>query len=227
MEILSIIVALLSTISGILGIIVLEKFFGNRLRELFEDTHYLIIFLLVAGYILYALGETTFYLTQIFSAKTTQIGIQDLYWSIGGILLTISFFSIAHKLSKNQDKTKLYSLYFISVITTLIFVYYISLPATSFFDYFYPFLSAISFIYAASIFLFLHTNEELQTPLEIWVIASFFFLIGDLFFGINPLGQTEELALIIADIAYIAGYTASCFAFIDLYKHLHSLQSKE
>ena len=144
MEILSIIVALLSTISGILGIIVLEKFFGNRLRELFEDTHYLIIFLLVAGYILYALGETTFYLTQIFSAKTTQIGIQDLYWSIGGILLTISFFSIAHKLSKNQDKTKLYSLYFISVITTLIFVYYISLPATSFFDYFYPFLISIS-----------------------------------------------------------------------------------
>ncbi len=227
MEMLSFLVAIIATISALAGILVLEKFFGNRIRELFEDTHYLIIFLLVSGYILYALGETTYYLTKTFTIKNPEIGIQDLYWLFGGIILTISFFSIAHKLSKNQDKMKLYFLYFLSIISILLFIYYMSIPTTSFFDYFYPLLSTLSFIFAGSIFLYLHTNEELQTPLQIWAIASFFFLIGDVFFGINPFGQTEELAIMIADMAYIAGYSTSCFAFIELYKHLHSLQSKE
>lgn len=226
MEMLSFLVAIIATISAIAGIFVLQKFFGNRLRELFEDTHYLIIFLLVSGYILYALGETTFYLTQTFTAKTNEIGIQDLYWSFGGIISVIAFFSIAHKLSKNQNRTQLYVLYALGTASILTFIYYMSQPANSYFDYIYPLLSTLSFIFASSIFLFTHSNEELQTPLEIWAIASFFLLIGDLFFGINPLALTPELATMVSDLAYIGGYAASFFAFVELYKHLHTLNQK-
>ncbi|MBS3140397.1 hypothetical protein J4479_05330 [Candidatus Woesearchaeota archaeon] len=107
-------VNLSATIAAGTGMVVLQSFFKNKLKDLFNDVNYFIFFFMVSGYILYALGEVSYYLTRQVFKNTSAIGVHDVYWTIGGILILLSFAALAFTLfkehggtGKGSDRTKI------------------------------------------------------------------------------------------------------------------------
>src|SRR3989344_1183818 len=95
-------VAILAALAAVMGIVVLEGFFRNKLKDLFNDVNYFIFFFIVAGYLLYALGEVSFFLTRKVFKNVDQIGIQDVYWTGGAFLIFVSFVALSLLLHKEK-----------------------------------------------------------------------------------------------------------------------------
>ena len=102
--VLSALVALAATFSAIAGLVVLEGFFRNKLKEIFDDTNYLIFFFLASGYLMYGLGETLYFLTNITLSNPGYFGVHDIYWLGGGILILFSFIFLSATLLKEPNK---------------------------------------------------------------------------------------------------------------------------
>src|SRR3989344_4981922 len=94
-----------AVLAAIAGIVTLEAFFRNRLKRLFEDKNYLVFFFLVTGYFLYAIGEIAYYLTKNLFADDSSMGIADVYWTGGAVLILVSFASLALTLFKRDSGT--------------------------------------------------------------------------------------------------------------------------
>lgn len=231
-EIIAQAILLFAGIAAIVGIIVLQQLFHNKLKELFDDIKYFVFFFLVIGYWLYALGEISFYLTKFVEGDESLIGIADLYWTFASLLIFISFIGLSYvvmRQSKDQTKKTIHLIVGLALAAIVAFTTFSflenPLQEVSYFNYFYPIISSL--IVAASLCVFFFNKEvgTLRSPIMIFFAASSAILIGDILFA---LGTAQNIYLtgsigVIADLAYSFGYGLSAIAFISMGHHLRTL----
>jgi len=209
----------LAVLAAIAGIVVLESFFRSKLKELFSDISYFIFFFLVCGYILYSIGEVSFYLETVVLKDTSNLGIADVYWTGGASFIMISFLALAVMLFKQHyDSAKLTKMLVIggglmAVVVFLLFGVTLGEEA-HFFSYFYPLASSLIVAFAISVVLFSSQLGQLSIPLKFFLLASSGILLGDILFTyINTQGIYGTIGML-ADIFYLFGYGTSFVAFV-------------
>lgn len=218
---LALLIVLLATSAAVAGIVVLEIFFRNKLKELFSDVNYFIFFFLVSGYLLYSVGEVSFYLTSVIFGDESPMGIADVYWSAGALLVLVSFIALAVVLFRQYyDRTKLRIMVVIGGVLlalTLILVFGVTLhDGAYFFGYFYPIVSSLIVAFALCVILFSSQLGNFSTALSFFFLASCGILLGDIFFTFITAKGTYGFAGLITDIFYLLGYGLSFIAFIIL-----------
>lgn len=227
-NILTIFIALAAALAALAGLVVLEGFFRNRLKELFSDTNYFIFFFLVTGYLLYSIGEVSFYLAKVVLGDTSSLGIADVYWTGGAIFILTSFAALTVKLFRRYyDSTKI----MIMLITggaLLIFVIYLLFGVTlgkeaHFFSYFYPIASSLIVTFALSVVLFSPQLENFGRALLFFFLASGGILLGDILFTSVAAKGIYGLTGLMADIFYLLGYSLSFIAFVALRMRMRML----
>ncbi len=221
-EIMLTLIASAAGLAAITGLIVLESFFRNKLKELFEDTQYLISFFLVSGYLLYALGEVSFYLMRVVFQETSTGGIQDVYWSGGAFLILVSFIALTLTLYRESRQPR--SLTIMAGLGVLLLVVVLTLTLNlkgTFLTHFYPIISALIVTFASSVLLFRERLGSWGRIFQLFFLASCAILLGDIFFGPALTATTYGTAGIAADIFYLAGYVLSAVAFITFRLQFH------
>jgi len=199
------------------GIVNLGSFFHNKLKDLFNDVNYFIFFFLVTGYSLYALGEVSYYLTQVIFKNASQIGIQDLYWTAGGLLILISFITMTNILMKEHGNSSMLmkQLLYGGLLTILVSAIVFGISGSNYsFGYVYPIISALIVSSALSVIFFSSYLGDFGQVLFLLFLASIGILAGDLLFH-----YTEALGIygflgFLSDIFYLLGYGLSFVAFI-------------
>ncbi len=214
------IIALAAGVAALAGIILLESFFRNRLKELFEDTQYFISFFLVTGYILYALGEVALSLMRVVFKDQSSIGIQDVYWSGGALLILVSFIALTIALFRQSGEIGTLGI-MAGVGVVLVALVLILVPSGTFFARFYPIMSALIVTFASSVILFRSRLGNWSRPLQLFFLASCAILLGDLFFGSALAAASYGTIGMITDISYLAGYSLSAAAFIAFRSQFH------
>lgn len=221
--VLSALVALAATFSAITGLIVLESFFRNKLKELFDDTNYLIFFFLVSGYFMYGLGEVLYFLTNITLSEPGYFGVHDIYWLGGGTLILLSFVSLSINFAKkNQQMGKLIVILLIGLVLAGV-ISFVTIKGPFSFNNLYPIISSLIVAFAMGAFFFDEHLGSLAFPLKIFFFASLFILSADILFSSGITISTSEISLIISDILYFVGYSLGGAAFLTLRKRWHTL----
>ncbi|MBI2145941.1 hypothetical protein HYU22_01210 [Candidatus Woesearchaeota archaeon] len=219
-------IALAAALAALAGFVALEGFFRNKLKELFEDKDYFIFFFLVWGYLLYALGEVSYYLTKFVFDDQSLLGIQDVYWSGGAFLTVVSFLALALMLYRQHPHSgKLLPQLLVGgvlIVLVALYLFVLIQPATTF-SYVYPLLSSLIVAFAVSVLLFSQELADFGASLKLFFVSSCFILLGDLFFAYTA-GQVDYGAVaMIGDLGYLIGYTFSAIAFVVLRLRMHSL----
>lgn len=213
-------IAIAAGIAAFAGIFLLESFFRNKLKELFEDTNYLISFFLVAGYFLYALGEVSFYLMRVVFQMESPTGIQDVYWSGGAILILISFLALTMALFRQKREISTLGI-MAGLGAVLLILVLLLVPSGTFFTRFYPIISALIVTFASSAILFRSRLGNWAQPIQLFFLASCAILLGDVFFGSATAAGGYGLMGMAADVFYLLGYSASAVAFITFRRQFH------
>lgn len=219
---LAVLVASFAALAAIMGIVVLEGFFRNKLKDLFTDTNYFIYFFLVSGYFLYALGEVSYYLFTTLFAVSSSVGISDLYWSAGSILILLSFVSLTFTLagsSAYKSKLGLLAIFGVGlVVSVLLILTRVTFADVSsyFFGYFYPIMGSLIVAFSLSVVIYSEEAGHFNKPLFFFFLASSFILVGDIFFTYLVSHNIPEVGLleIIIDTSYLLGYGLSAIAFL-------------
>ncbi|HLC52280.1 MAG TPA: hypothetical protein VJI98_03505 [Candidatus Nanoarchaeia archaeon] len=214
-------VAILAALAAVMGIVVLEGFFRNKLKDLFNDVNYFIFFFIVAGYFLYALGEVSFFLTRKVFKNAGQIGIQDVYWTGGAFLIFVSF--IALSLLLHREKGRAGKFFLQALVGTAIVILVSSLIlgfSQKSQDYsfvtFYPIISALIVAASFSIILYFKELGPMAQPLAIFWMASCLILIGDILFSFGTAKSILTITDLLSDAFYLLGYGVSGIGFLAL-----------
>ena len=225
-NIILIAVAILAGISGIAGIYVLESFFRNKLKDLFDDKNYFMFFFLVLGYTLYAIGELVFYLVNYFFEEGTGvIGIQDIYWSFGGIFIVISFFALLMYKSKQEGTGFNILISFLTAVGLMAISGFIVFRMDNYlFSYFYPLISSLIVALSFGLILFGKSLGDIGSSLRLFFFASLAILIADLMFS-QVTALSNGTFDLLSNIFYLIGYGLSLAAFITFKVKLHSLSN--
>ncbi|PIZ51298.1 hypothetical protein COY27_04195 [Candidatus Woesearchaeota archaeon CG_4_10_14_0_2_um_filter_33_13] len=222
-SVLSALVALAAAFSAMTGLFVLEGFFRNKLKDLFDDTSYLIFFFLVSGYFFYGLGEVLYYLISSVLSEAGYFGVQDLYWLGGGIMILLSFIFLSATFAKrNMRWGKFMILLLVGVVLAAV-VSLATMGDTFSFSNMYPLISSLIVTFALGSFLFDQQLGDLSLPLKIFFFASLFILLADIFYSSGATLLANDLGTLISDLLYLAGYVLSGTAFLTLRKRWHSL----
>jgi len=222
-EVISLLTAVSGSLAAVIGIVVLEVFFRNKLKALFEDVNYFIFFFMVSGYILYALGEVSYYLSKKVLNDVSLVGIQDVYWTGGGVLILVSFIALAVTLFKQHGGTAKFGTMagigavLVVLVLGMLFGTGKSQPGYLF-GYLYPLISSLIVTFASSVILFYNQLGSIARPLVLFLLSSGLILIGDIFFHYTY--QSGGLTFG-ADIFYCLGYFLSAAAFLYFRISLH------
>lgn len=226
-SILALLIVLSAALAAVAGIVVLESFFRNKLKELFSDINYFIFFFLVSGYLLYSIGEISFYLTSVVFGDLSPVGIADIYWSGGAILILVSFAALAVMLFRQYyDSTKFKTMIIIggALLAFILFlVFGVTLREEAyFFGYFYPIISSLIVTFALSAVLFSSQLENFGKALLYLFLASCGILLGDVLFTFIAAKGVYGFVGVIGDISYLFGYVLSFIAFVTLRQRMHA-----
>ncbi len=228
-EILSPLTVIFAGIAAITGFIVLNLLFHNKLKDIFDDKKYFITFALVSGYILYAVGEVSFYLMEVLAQDDSTIGIADLYWGGGAVLILIAFFSVFIQLFravKNPNNFMIIGgIGIVAIGAVLYFLLNLIQPnnvTISFFNYLYPVMGVFVITFGSSVVLFSTELGTFASPLMIFFFSSLTILIADILFIYAIAEGTYLTSSIgaITDIVYSIGYALSAYGFFEMYKHI-------
>ena len=221
----ALIITLSAIFAALAGLVVLEAFFRNKLKLLFDDVNYFIYFSMVSGYFLYALGEISFYLSRQVFKDASPIGIHDIYWTSGAVLILVSFIGLAFTLFKEHGGTAKFGAMLIIGAALLAIVLTIVLGTkgkqASFFSIFYPIISSLIITVALSTVLFSRQLGQIAKPLLIFFLASCGILLGDILFYFSVSISGYSSLSLLTNLSYFWGYTLSLAAFVSLKLHLN------
>lgn len=211
--------------TAVLGIIVLGKLFQNKLKELFEDKHFFVFFFLVAGYVLYAMGELTWYLVFTVFGEVPPVSMPDFYWASGGIVLLIAFVTLALRLSKEHGnaKTIMQSLLIGVVLIGGIMFYMLSIDLVKlaasrghvFIGFFYPVVSSLLVVFSAVVLFYSHNLERFFGKMVLFLfLSNIGILAGDILYLSTTVGEGGKFLSVLYNLVYTAAYAISSWAFI-------------
>ena len=198
----------------IFGVLAVNTLFKNKLKELFSDHKFFIFFFLLMGYVLFAMGELTWYLTlQVFD-ETPKAGMPDFYWITGALFMLLSFAALSGLLHKEYGETRKFVPLLVAGSLLIIGVLlYASVADSSFLGYLYPLLTSLILIFSANLLLYYRRLDSFEIHLLYLFFANIGFLGGDLLF--SYWGASGALGAL-SNIFYIFAYGLSAFAFLTL-----------
>ncbi|PIN73388.1 hypothetical protein COV20_04120 [Candidatus Woesearchaeota archaeon CG10_big_fil_rev_8_21_14_0_10_45_16] len=209
---------ILAGLAAVAGVVTLAHLFNNKLKTLFDDANYFILFFLVSGYFLYALGEVSYFLDINVLNSTGLVGIGDVYWTAGAFFIILSFLALVIVLFRRTSNfQKILAIFGIAAVLLGISAYIlfsVVSPLESFFLYLYPIVSSLIVALASCSFIFSKELGPISKPLSIFFFASLGILLGDVIYDIG--------FLVVADILYTVAYGMSAAGFLTLGKHLRS-----
>ncbi len=227
---LYLITLIFALLTAILGIIVINSLFKDKLEELFSDLKFFIFFFLITGYVLFALGELSWYLLfKVFEMPPT-VSIPDLYWVSGSAVMFLSFIALSYTLYKNNGElSKLNILLILGAILAVVVTYFVStidLEATKsqgnvFLGYFYPIMSTLILITSANLLFHFRNVDPYEQKLILLFYANIGFLLGDLLYIYTSSQGIYGTLGMISDLAYIGAYCLSAVTFFRLMMKLH------
>ena len=221
-------IAVSATLAALAGVVMLERIFHDKLKELFNDKTYFLFFFMVTGYLLYSLGEVALYMTEVVMKKQSFPGIPDVYWVGGGIFILVSFIALAFQLMKEHythgkfSSMILFAVLLVAVVITLLFTITLG-PKAHFLNYFYPIVSSLIVAFGLSVVFFSSKLDHFGSALSLFFLASCCILLADIFYTSVVASGGYGLSGIIADVAYLAGYFLSFLAFVSMRLKVHSL----
>jgi len=222
-DIISLLVALSATVAAGLGIFVLGHFFRDQLKNLFDDANYFVFFFLISGYVLYAIGELTYYLMNVNFPGKDIIGVQDVYWFGGGILILVSFMGLNLYLSRENNHHYFLTSLLIALSLAVISYLLVARANSFLFDVTYPVISSLIIGFSSIVFFAAGSLGLMARPLQILFFASLAILLGDIFFSFELKGGNVKL---ISDAFYLVGYSVSGVAFIFFRKNMLSYANR-
>ena len=206
-------------LSAILGILAVNTLFKDKLRELFSDGKFFIFFFLIVGYVLFALGELSWYLIYRVFEKVPETGMPDFYWVTGAFFMLLSFVALSYMLYKNYGQTqRLVPILAGGSIFVVLVIAYVSIVGnetveSTFLTYFYPLMTSLILISSTHLFLFFKHLDSIEANLIYLFFANIAFLGGDLLYAYWGLsGFLGSLA----NLFYVLAYALSAFAFFAL-----------
>ena len=222
-EFIALIIVILASLAAVMGIYVLNVLFKDRLKELFDDKNYFIIFFLITGYILYALGEVAFYVTEKYSQQIQPMGIADVYWAFGAILILISFSALAYiSIKSNENKFRfIHLIMFVGLLLVLVsyFLFSFTLKGEgNFFNYFYPLIGTLIVGMSLSAVIALEKSHHFSRSILIFSLASAGILLGDIIFTYELVAGTNFSVMLglVEDLFYCLGYGLAAVAFLNM-----------
>ncbi len=207
------------------GIIILHSLFKNKIKELFDDAHYFVFFFLTVGYILYSLGELSWYLMYKSAESGSAQTIADVYWSGGSLAMLVAFIALSRTLYKEYGNMQKAGIMFVAgiVLVALVLYYLLSINASGdAFRYFYPLISSLILIFSSSIVLFYNQIKQFKLSLLFLFFANLAILGGDVLFTYAFTHDLSSMVGIISDVLYIAGYLLSGLFFVSLLIHFRT-----
>ncbi len=223
---LSALISVFAGISTIAGVIVLECFFREKLKDLFDDSNYFIFFFLVFGYVLYSLGEVSYFLGNTMFVGRTAAGIEDLYWTIGMIVIFISFLGlIILQVKKSQQSYKILYLLLTGAVLLLISYLIVDSSEFNFFNHFYLIMSCVLVSVSLVSVFYSKTLGSVARPLKFFLAASVIFLISQIMFELEIINVSTTFEMSF-EVLYLLGYVFSTLAFITFKSKLISLSNR-
>ena len=224
---LALLVVIVAGFAALVGINVLENFFGNKLKDLFSDEKYFFFFFMVFGYILYAIGEVSYYIARTYFSNFASIGISDVYWTIGGLTILASFIALAAISIQSKDLKPMN----VGIITAVSFFIVLAILYTvtlregdvSFFSYFYPLVSALIVGVSLSTVLALERSHHFSTSMMLFCLSSAAILLGDLLFTYVTAQEIVGMLRTVTDVLYVSGYGLSLIAFVMMRMHISEI----
>lgn len=211
------VLAVSAGLSALIGIVVLESFFRNKIQDLFDDSNYFVFFFLVLGYVLYSLGELSYYLGNIVFVNRSAAGIENFYWLVGGVVILVSFCLLSLlQAKKNRQGHKFFILLVIGVVLAVISFLIVQSEGNNLFNFFFPIISSLIVAFSLSSIFFSRSLGIVAKPLQLFFLASSLILVGDILFSLPSL-------IAVSDYFYIFGYGLSSVAFIVFRSRVHSL----
>lgn len=215
-------------LTTVIGVIMLNALFGNKIKELFSDTKYFIFFFLIAGYFLYALGELTWYLIFTVFEETSLGGMPDFYWVTGTLLMLLAFLALSKTLYQEHEKYKLFSLLFGGALLLILVISIITIAgASGFLSYFYPIISSLIVASSATLLLFFEKLDLFESKLVYLFFSNVGFLLAEVIYTYLTPREIYGLLGAFADILYLLSYILSAWAFLTLLMAVHSHASKK
>lgn len=209
--------ALLTVVFGILSV---NTLFGGKLKELFSDRKFFIFFFLLMGYVLFAMGELTWYLTLRVFEKTPTTGMPDFYWITGALFMLISFVALSYSLRREYGERSFIPLLIIGAALVVGVLLYVSLADGTFLGYLYPVLTSLILIFSATLWSYRQQLDAFEIHLLYLFFANVAFLGGDLLFSY---WGASSIPGALSNIFYIFAYGLSAFTFLTLlikfYRH--------
>ena len=217
-EILYLVTIIFASITPVLGILLLNALFGNKLKELFSDNKFFIFFFLIFGYSLYALGEVTWFLTYRVFETIPATGMQDAYWVTGMIIMFISLLAFNRTIHLEHGQEHKFSLRLMvgMVLIVLAGLYLLALGTEGFFGYFYVLGGAVLVVSSYPLVLFFKSLPPVEKNLVYLFYSNVCFLLaGILWVYITP-REIHVFLEILYLILYCGAYVLTVFAFSTL-----------
>ena len=223
--------------TAVCGILVLNSLFKDKLQELFDDKTFFIFFLLVTGYILFALGELTWYLTFKLLSEVPSPSMPDFYWVSGSLILVFAFGTLSTLYHhQNRDINKIgFTLGLGVVLVGLVIFYLTSIDLTQlaktqgqvFIGFFYPIASSLLVVFSATILFYLHHLKHFRTSLILFFCANLGIFIGDLLYVSTTVVGNGGVLELISGLIYTLAYLASTFSFLIVLLKDHGLAEED
>ncbi len=217
---------LFALMTAIFGILMVNSLFKDKLKNLFDDVTYFIFFFLVSGYTLFALGETMWYLLFIVFGKVSAVGMPDVYWVLGSLLIFLAFFTLSISLRRTFGQSGKSSLLYLggAAMAVLVFMYLSSIGLTEqaeskahlFIGFFYPLISSLIVVFSAHILLYFSRIGKFRGSLLLLFFANCGILLGDIVY-ISATVQPSVTADIIFNFIYSIAYFLSAVSFFGMF----------
>ncbi len=217
---------LLAVFTAVLGILVINSLFMNKIKELFNNTTLFIFFFLVFGYVCFAAAELCWYLMFEVFGSIPAVSMPDFYWVIGSISLLAAFITFSVHMYRQHGRPSeiLFISVFGAVVLSVILYYLSSLDflttgATTghiFLGFFYPLASSLILVSSVSAYLFQEAMDTFRSNMLLLFLANAAFLVGDLLYIYYFISETYGLVGVLSDSFYIIAYGLCSLSFFSL-----------
>src|SRR3989339_88758 len=227
---LNLVTVLLATSTAILGILLINHLFKNKLKHLFDNLEVFIFSFLIFGYSCFAVAEVCWFLILGIMDQTLSASMPDFYWVVGSVFLLLAFCIMFIQLYRQHGE--LNHLLIMLVLGVIIlggisyFTYslvQLEAPKTSgdlFLSYFYPLMSALILVLSFGVYLFFERIDRFAHNLLLLSVANAAFLIGDLLYTVITIKKEYGFYGFLSDVSYIVAYFLCSFSFLWLLFHL-------
>lgn len=223
-EFLYIITLIFSAATAIVGYRAVHLLWKQKDKLQLSKTTLAVFTFLAVGYILFALGELSWYLIYGFVQKLPLASVPDMYWILGTIALLIGFtlFSLSMYKEHGGVGHGLLSIFIAGAVVAGLLYFVLSKgiikPEESgfavFLGFYYPIISALIVLASLNVYLFFEkVHNSLAPSLLLFMIANGAIFIGDLLFTYYSSQEVYGFIGIVSDLFYICAYAFLVVAF--------------